>query len=144
MQCLQTSCLTNDTESSGLDGVELSQVCWRHAAPNKRAIFHNRLDKSLVNCSAPPAVQHRCRLTEEVEPLVGANGGAMKMLGPKLSLLSKVMPRSFKQSLVGTVSFKKEREGNRRGLHLLVIDICWDFFCLKSHSPRHTPFLHVS
>ena len=27
IRCLQSSCLTNDTESSGLDGVELSQVC---------------------------------------------------------------------------------------------------------------------
>ena len=79
MQCLQGSCLTNDTESSGLDGVELSQVCWRHTKPNKRAVLHKRPDKSLVNCSATPAVQHRCRLAEEVEPLVGANGGAMKM-----------------------------------------------------------------
>ena len=32
--------LSYPPESSGLDGVELSQVCWRCAAPNKRAVLH--------------------------------------------------------------------------------------------------------
>ena len=56
MQCLQRSCY-GDTESSGLDGVEVSQLCWRRAAPNKKAVLHKRQDKSLVNCSVIPAVQ---------------------------------------------------------------------------------------
>ena len=55
-------------------------MCWRRAAPNKRAVLHKTPGKCLVNCSAPPAIQHKCRLTEEVEPVVGASEGAMKML----------------------------------------------------------------
>ena len=34
VQCLQSSCLTNVTECSGLDGVKLSQMCWRRTKPN--------------------------------------------------------------------------------------------------------------
>ena len=34
VQCLQSSCLTNVTERSGLDGVKLSQMCWRRTKPN--------------------------------------------------------------------------------------------------------------
>ena len=47
--------------------------------------------------------------------------------------------RSFKQSLVGTVSFKTERKGNRRGLRLLVIDICWDCFLAAMPWPTRMP-----